>query len=243
MARLGIPYPTANIITHSNLEIYGYLLYDASGVVLIIHNLKNSCLKCCLELSPYIKNEPFTIIFGEEDADLCIEDGLATVERIEPYHSVAVLFKQVPLNRFIEFKTGVCRLPFPRYTSVQSLSFWLLPQIRIEGLVDSMIIYQHATGEKKPILYRKVAQTIPPGIRSKESMIFHYDKDAFYFIIHRDQLPLPQYRLSAIVWSAEGNWLDKPPIKGPIIEALPQADPGISPPSFETVDTFLSIKS
>ena len=102
------------------------------------------------------------------------------------------------------------------------LAFWLLPEILVHGKIEAIISYQHQSGEKKPILYKDTARTVAPGARSKESVLFHSSGEVLYVAVNRDELLLPEYCVAAIVWSAGGNWLDKPPVRYPIVESLPE---------------------
>jgi glycosidase len=106
-------------------------------------------------------------------------------------------------------------------TGIKQIGFWLLHGIHTKNIINNLLIYQKETKNNKPLLFTNITQANQPGIKKEDSVIFQETNDAFYLEINKKDLPMNNYKIGLCVWSASGEWGDKPPAKEPIVEMLP----------------------
>lgn len=106
-------------------------------------------------------------------------------------------------------------------SGTHNLSFWRLLFITSGSPIDSVILYERHIRTAR--IQTGINKMRFMGINSSNTSFTYETDKAIFIIVSRKLFPLGQYNIAPIVWSAGGNWGDKPP-QGkqiPIVERLP----------------------
>lgn len=103
----------------------------------------------------------------------------------------------------------------------QWISFWRLPEIISRIPINDLILYERHIRTGK--VQTDINAMRPMGISIPDKSFIFETPNAFWIMVSRKSIPEEKLDVSAIVWSAAGNWGDTPPQgkPAPIVERLP----------------------
>ena len=124
--------------------------------------------------------------------------------------------------------------------TLQKTAFWHLPEVSAKIPVNAIILYE------RHIQTGRVQTDVNPmrniGVAMNYKHLIFERPDSFIVLVSKDVFPQDNIRVAPFVWSAGGNWGDKPPENKPwpVVERLPyDGDKEYRP---NLIEDFLEVK-